>query len=444
MTKKIDRIKQWTSEKLGQEQKTQESEEFRELEFEINMRYEGTERLHQSMSIYVRNLAKRRELDELEKASPIDILGQAMAIYGDEFVQESNYGQALVRLGAANQKLAKTQEVFVDRIQRNFLEGIEKSIAQFKDFQNARKKLEYRRLAYDAALSKVQKLKREDSRLEEEVRAQRIKYEEAGEDVVRKMNAIRDAESDQLSDVCDFFEAQCDYYERCNDVMQNLRKNWISEYIGSEGRTHKIEFAPQLLSSSISSGKFSAVINPPKFNRSVTEPPPLPGPRPSLGSKKKMVKANFKYEAETEDELTLNPGDVVIVTEEIDPGWWIGELASSGQSGLFPAPYCTVISEGNGASANGAPPKPLKSASVSGSSMRRASQFSADSHDEEDAIDRERPAAVSAPSYQSSMKKLSGGGGIVGSGRLNAAPGAKKPPPPPPKRTGVIGAIGAR
>lgn len=135
MTKRIDRIKQWTSEKLGQEQKTQESDEFKELEYEINMRYEGTERLHQSMSIYVRNLAKRRELDELDKASPIDILGQAMSIYGEEFVAESTYGQAMSRLGAANQKLAKTQEIFVDRIQRNFMEGIEKSIAQFKDFQ---------------------------------------------------------------------------------------------------------------------------------------------------------------------------------------------------------------------------------------------------------------------------------------------------------------------
>ncbi|KAK9354670.1 hypothetical protein V1523DRAFT_126114 [Lipomyces doorenjongii] len=233
MTKKIDRLRQWTSEKLGNEQKTQESEDFRELEYEINMRYEGTERLHQSMALYVRNLSKRRELDELEKTSPIDILGQAMAIYGDEFVADSTYGQALYRLGVANQKLARHQETFVERINKNFLEGIEKSIAQFKDCQAARKKLEYRRLAYDTALSKVQKTKREDARLEEEVRAQRIKYEEAGEDVVRKMNSIRDAESDNLADLVDFFEAECEYYERCNEVLVNLRKNWVSEYVNT-------------------------------------------------------------------------------------------------------------------------------------------------------------------------------------------------------------------
>ncbi|KAK9467440.1 hypothetical protein V1512DRAFT_206298 [Lipomyces arxii] len=233
MSKKIDRLRQWTSEKLGNEQKTQESEEFRELEYEINMRYEGTERLYQSMSLHVRNLSKRRELDELEKTSPIDILGQALSLYGEEFVPESAYGQAMTKLGQANQKLARNQEIYVDRIQRNFLEGIEKSIAQFKDFQAARKKLEYRRLAYDTALSKVQKVKREDSRLEEEVRAQRIKYEEAGEDVVRKMNAIRDAETDNLNDLVDFFEAECEYYERCNECLVALQKNWIkTEYVG--------------------------------------------------------------------------------------------------------------------------------------------------------------------------------------------------------------------
>ncbi|KAK9367117.1 hypothetical protein V1509DRAFT_567430 [Lipomyces kononenkoae] len=241
MTKKIDRFRQWTSEKLGNEQKTQESEDFRELEYEINMRYEGTERLHQSMALYVRNLSKRRELDELEKASPIDILGQAMAKYGDEFVAESTYGQALYRLGVANQKLARHQEYFVERINKNFLEGIEKSIAQFKDCQArifiaARKKLEYRRLAYDTALSKVQKTKREDARLEEEVRAQRIKYEEAGEDVVRKMNSIREAETDNLADIVDFFEAECEYYDKCHEILTDLRRNWVSEYVNNLSR----------------------------------------------------------------------------------------------------------------------------------------------------------------------------------------------------------------
>lgn len=135
MVKKIDRLKRWTSEKLGQEHKTQESEEFKELEYEISMRYTGTERLYQALSAYLRNLSKRREFEDKDKSTPADILGQSMSIFGDEFVSESAYGQALVRLGTANQKLARAQENYVDRVNATFLAGVEKSLAQFRDYQ---------------------------------------------------------------------------------------------------------------------------------------------------------------------------------------------------------------------------------------------------------------------------------------------------------------------
>ncbi|KAK9470575.1 uncharacterized protein V1510DRAFT_347318, partial [Dipodascopsis tothii] len=233
MTKKIDRFKRWTSEKLGQEQKTQESEEFKELEYEISMRFNGTDKLHQALSGYVRNLAKRREFEEKEKTTPTDILGQTMSVFGNEFVPESTYGQALLRLGNANQKLARVQENYVDRINETFLAGTEKSLAQFRDFQSSRKRLESRRLAYDAALAKVQRLKHEDSRTEEEVRAQRTKYEDAGEDVVRKMNSIRDAEEEALADLAEFFEAECEYYKDCHEILSQLKKNWVFDTIKS-------------------------------------------------------------------------------------------------------------------------------------------------------------------------------------------------------------------
>ncbi|KAK9456325.1 hypothetical protein V1511DRAFT_487226 [Dipodascopsis uninucleata] len=519
MTKKIDRLRQWTSEKLGQEQKTQESEEFRELEMEINMRYEGTDRLHQSMALYVRNLSKRRELDEMEKTSPIDILGQSMSKYGEEFVADSTYGQALLRLGVANQKMARVQEQYVDRINRTFVEGIEKSLAQFKDFQNSRKRLESRRLAYDAALSKVQKVKREDARLEEEVRNQRIKYEEAGDDVVRKMSGIREAENENLMDVIEFFEAQCDYYEKCNDILQDLRKNWIADLptktsysttpkqnrnrstsIKSYGSSNQDDGSPppaarrpmvrsfgssngstnetpiiragsyslsrsQSVSSVDSSGTGNEAISSTssisslsnKFNgngtssnsvhsrfvKSVSENAPATAPRPSLGiQKRKLVKAVFKYEAEAADELSLEIGDIVTVTEEVDPGWWIGELVDSGsrpRSGLFPVPYTQVISE-----VNDGPTKPTKP-----SIMRKSSTFTTNDPYADDEDVPSRPPAVTAPSFQSSMKRIGSQSstsslpsysskGSIGGSASNG--GFKKPPPPPPKRTGTIGA----
>ncbi len=56
--------------------------------------------------------------------------------------------------------------------------------------QSARKKLESRRLAYDASLAKMQKAKKEDFRVEEELRSQKAKYEETSEDVYRRMQDV--------------------------------------------------------------------------------------------------------------------------------------------------------------------------------------------------------------------------------------------------------------
>lgn len=73
-----------------------------------------------------------------------------------------------------------------------------------KDYQAARKKLESRRLAYDSVLSKVQKMRKEDVRTEEELRMARAKYEETSEDVHNRMISIQEAEVPPLCPVLAF------------------------------------------------------------------------------------------------------------------------------------------------------------------------------------------------------------------------------------------------
>jgi BAR domain len=77
---------------------------------------------------------------------------------------------------------------------------MERGLVQMRDYQTARRKLESRRLTYDSVLSKVQKMKKEDVRTEEELRIARAKYEETSEDVHNRMTAIQEAEvNDSLS-----------------------------------------------------------------------------------------------------------------------------------------------------------------------------------------------------------------------------------------------------
>jgi hypothetical protein len=42
INKKLDRVKQWAGEKMGAESKTNVSDEFKALEMEMQLRYEGT------------------------------------------------------------------------------------------------------------------------------------------------------------------------------------------------------------------------------------------------------------------------------------------------------------------------------------------------------------------------------------------------------------------
>lgn len=88
----------------------------------------------------------------------------------------------------------------------------------------------------------MQKAKNEDFRVEEELRAQKAKYEEMSEDVLRRMQDVRvvvscsvteadcsqikEAEADSVSDLGAFLDAELSYYERCREVLLQLKKDW--------------------------------------------------------------------------------------------------------------------------------------------------------------------------------------------------------------------------
>lgn len=72
----------------------------------------------------------------------------------------------------------------------------------------------------------MQKAKKEDFRVEEELRSSKIKYEEANEDVYRRMEDIRDNELNSTADLASFLEAGLAYHDRCRDALLDLKNNW--------------------------------------------------------------------------------------------------------------------------------------------------------------------------------------------------------------------------
>lgn len=184
------------------------------------------ERLQQSTNTYVKSLSKRDQGDGKEKALPVGNFGTTMVSHGDDFEPDSEFGQCLLGLGRANERIARVQETYCANATSSWLESTERSIVQMKEYQAARKKLEARRLAYDTATGKMQKSKKEDYKMEEELRSQKAKYEESSEEVYRRMLDIKEAEMDSVADLTSFLEAELMYYDRCREVLLQLKKDW--------------------------------------------------------------------------------------------------------------------------------------------------------------------------------------------------------------------------
>ncbi|KAJ2903858.1 hypothetical protein MKZ38_009241 [Zalerion maritima] len=227
-TKKMDRAFQWAGEKMGGDAHTNMPDEFKNLEIEMALRFKGMEKLQRSMSSYVKWLSSKGESfgPEKDKGAPSTHLGRVMTTHGEDFEPDSEFGACLIAMGRANERVASLQEHYTANATSHWLESLERSLAQMKEYQNARKKLESRRLAYDASMGKVNKAKREDFRLEEELRANKAKYEESSEDVLRRMQDIKEAERESINDVGMFLDVELDYHERCAEELRRARQNW--------------------------------------------------------------------------------------------------------------------------------------------------------------------------------------------------------------------------
>lgn len=72
----------------------------------------------------------------------------------------------------------------------------------------------------------MQKSKRDDFRVEEELRSAKAKHEESTEDVYRRMEDIKEAEADSVTDLGAFLDAELKYYDRCRDILLQVKQNW--------------------------------------------------------------------------------------------------------------------------------------------------------------------------------------------------------------------------
>jgi hypothetical protein len=173
----------------------------------------------------------------------------------------------------------------------------------------------------------------------------------------------------------------------------------------------------------------------------------------SSASVKKQVKAIYDFNGENANELNLYAGDIITVVEEIDDGWWMGELYDANgnkQQGLFPSNYIEEIAP---------PPMPARQLSNRSRSNSHYSQTS-ETREITEEPEEESPFADSSgisnsysqPSPPKPMMARRGTAGSLystpnGSPALARMPSAstismrnnigssRTPPPPPTART---------
>ena len=182
------------------------------------------------MNDYVKFMSQKTEGGNGERQLYIAALGSAMVAHGEDFELDSPLGQCLTIMGRTNEQLARLQDVYIQKAASTWLDSLEHSRAQHKELGQSRKKLGDRRLAFDTASAKIEKAKREDFRAEEELRSQRAKYEEANEDVYRRMMDIKEMEAESVADLTAFLDCQITYFEKCKNALLQAKREWPASY----------------------------------------------------------------------------------------------------------------------------------------------------------------------------------------------------------------------
>lgn len=93
------------------------------------------DRLQKSMNAYVKWVGRREALEDKEKGLPVSYLGRTMASHGEDFEPDSEFGNCLITMGRANERVAAIQENFAADATTIWLESLERSLAMMKDYQ---------------------------------------------------------------------------------------------------------------------------------------------------------------------------------------------------------------------------------------------------------------------------------------------------------------------
>ncbi|XP_037949835.1 endophilin-B1 isoform X1 [Teleopsis dalmanni] len=303
----LSRVVQLTEEKLGTTERTEYDTEFQNLAERADVTKTWTEKIvRDTESVLIPNPQNRVEdfiFEKIEKSKPqrlsnLEHLALAMIEAGGDFGQDLPYGQALIKVGQAEQKLGQCERDFIATSGICFTQPLRKFLdGEMKTITKERGILETKRLDLDACKNRVKKARSMlgQQNAERDLRVAQSEFDRQSEITKLLLEGISTSQASHLRHLHAFVETQVRYYKQCTDVMNNLQR----ELARLGGPT---PYAPINLNEEENTNANSANVN----RRHPTD---------VNADQMRRARVLCSYDAKDHTELNLNANEVIFVTE---------------------------------------------------------------------------------------------------------------------------------
>ncbi|XP_036230663.1 endophilin-B1 isoform X1 [Bactrocera oleae] len=363
----LSRVVQLTEEKLGTTERTEYDNEFQNLAERADITKTWTEKIvRDTETVLIPNPQNRIEdfiFEKIEKTKPqrlsnLEHLALDMIEAGGDFGQDLPYGQALIKVGQAEQKLGQCERDFIassgicfTQPLRKFLEGEMKTITKERGI------LETKRLDLDACKNRVKKARSmlgqqaKDGvspeavleQAERDLRVAQAEFDRQSEITKVLLEGISTSQASHLRHLHAFVETQVRYYKHCMDAMNNLQRDLanlggptpyvpIDMYNDNDGSvTGGIGNAGGGAGAGVATGSGARRRNPgdPLLN----------------ADQMRRARVLCAYDAKDHTELNLNANEVIFVSEcsPVNPDYMYGKQGLL--KGLVPRAFLEMLDD---------------------------------------------------------------------------------------------------
>ncbi|THH03153.1 hypothetical protein EW145_g6487 [Phellinidium pouzarii] len=275
-SKQLGKLRQWAGEVISSREKTQPSSEFMAIEKDIEVMKGGIEKLHVASTDYLEYISRTAQSEAVvsnDLMMSTEALGVVMIGYGENLGDGGALGRSLSMFGRARCRIAAMQNIYAVTFADTFLMHLTRSISEFEDYAVRRKKLESRRLAYDAAISKAEKAfkkEKDKKEAEDELQKARLRYEEMSDEMRECMDAIRDREAVHQRQLRNFLDLERNFVEQYLETLKEVQLEWPEADYSPNQKSGSAFVSPHTFS------RISTRSSDSKDSSDVKQAPPIP------------------------------------------------------------------------------------------------------------------------------------------------------------------------